>query len=309
MSDHHSDMQRQQALTITSGSPVVPYEQHQEQRSPIVGRLLKFNGRGRESFYSYKQADTGVVVKLPIGTKLVVNLEEAKRGVTIWGLVEGKQRPIVQIVGNALDRAWRDPGRDQLGNHDRSLWPIGLSGQREDPVKYTKWLYLKEPGSDQIFTYTSDSFGGNLAFRNLVDRYQKLLVSHPKNTAACHLIIALNETTMASKFGEILRPKFEICDEWESKQLFAEAMAAAIDLDDDRDTVGQDGTAIAPSEAATAIEGNRDELDHALENAGGTHRPQRSIKISMTRFPFEQQATELPEPVEALLPQEQLAFK
>jgi hypothetical protein len=73
---------------------------------------------------------------------------------------------------------------------------------------------------------------------------------------------------MASKFGEILRPKFEICDEWEPKQLFAEAMAAAIDLDDDRDTVGQDGTAIGitASEALAAIEDGR-VLEHGRAGA------------------------------------------
>jgi hypothetical protein len=189
------------ALAISTGSPAIAYEL--EARSPIVGRILKFNGTGRESVYSYKRTEDNAVVKLPRPTKLVANLDELKRGVVIWGTKNGQKKPICQILGNALDPAWRDPPRDRLGNHDRALWPLNGKGQPEDPVKYSWWMYLKEPGSDILYTFVTNTVGGAVALTNLVHRYRRLRTNNPKNTAACHPVIRLDEGMMASKdYGE-----------------------------------------------------------------------------------------------------------
>jgi hypothetical protein len=89
---------------------------------------------------------------------------------------------------------------------DPSEWPDGLDGDPADPWKYAKFLYLLDPLSAEVFTFTSSTTGGRIGISDLTAQIQLM-----RNTPAAVPIVELQSRQMKTKFGMKPRPFFQVC--------------------------------------------------------------------------------------------------
>jgi hypothetical protein len=71
------------------------------------------------------------------------------------------------------------PPRQSLGDNNPEDWPLGLSGQPEDPWKHQMYLVLQDPQSEALFTFITASVTGRRAVGNLLRHYDRLRRNHP----------------------------------------------------------------------------------------------------------------------------------
>ena len=124
----------------------------------IQGTLLKFN--------DWKWTPGKEALPLPEGTRLV-----AVKTAAAFVRWEDK-RPVEYI--------WREkgkplPDREALSMwDDRSEWEIGLSGDKEDPWRDTRYVYLIDPTTMTAYTFSTHSTGGRNAVRDLGDNIARV---------------------------------------------------------------------------------------------------------------------------------------
>jgi hypothetical protein len=110
-----------------------------------------------------------------------------------------------------------------------SEWPTGLSGEPEDPWKYAKFLYLLDPLSAEIFTFTSSTTGGRIGLSDLADQIQLMRRTRPGAVP----IVELQSRAMKTKFGMKPRPFFQVVG-WRVKSDEAQKLLTdSTDKDDD----------------------------------------------------------------------------
>jgi hypothetical protein len=89
---------------------------------------------------------------------------------------------------------------------DESEWPDGLDGKPADPWKYTKFLYLLDPVSAEVFTFTSSTTGGRIGISDLTAQIQLMRNTRPGAVP----IVELQSRQMKTKFGMKPRPFFQV---------------------------------------------------------------------------------------------------
>jgi hypothetical protein len=89
---------------------------------------------------------------------------------------------------------------------DQSEWPDGLDGKPADPWKYTKFLYLLDPTTAEVFTFTLSTTGGKIAISDLAAQIQLMRNTQPGAVP----IIELQSRQMKTKFGMKPRPFFQV---------------------------------------------------------------------------------------------------
>jgi len=62
---------------------------------------------------------------------------------------------------------------------DPSEWPDGLDGNPADPWRYAKFLYLLDPLSAEVFTFTSSTTGGRIGISDLSSQIQLMRNTRP----------------------------------------------------------------------------------------------------------------------------------
>jgi hypothetical protein len=107
------------------------------------GRLIQFNG----STGIHRTLDDDVEV--PSGSEFVALLHETQRGFIKFN--DGGP-PDVRMVG--ISENAEAPKRETLGDHDKDAWPIGMSGDKQDPWKeqYAVPLVCNDAGGE-LFVY------------------------------------------------------------------------------------------------------------------------------------------------------------
>src|SRR6516164_9369349 len=90
---------------------------------------------------------------------------------------------------------------------DPSEWPGGLDGDPADPWKYAKFLYLLDPLSVEVFTFTSSTTGGRIGISDLTAQIQLMRNTRPGAVP----IVELQSRLMKTKFGMKPRPFFQVC--------------------------------------------------------------------------------------------------
>jgi hypothetical protein len=142
------------------------------------------------------------------GTCAIALMNEARHGWVYW---PDNKKPIYQPgrIGK-LCEGFTLPDRQMLGNLDQESWPIGLSGQHEDPWRKTIFLPMRLLDEDEtILTFTSSSEGGRSAFYYLLKRYAWLVEKHVGQYPVIKLGV---EEYEHPKFGMLAKPKLEITD-------------------------------------------------------------------------------------------------
>jgi hypothetical protein len=95
-----------------------------------------------------------------------------------WIKFNGKDNPPTQIAG-LLYENFELPSRESLGDNDYAEWPIGLSGQPEDPWKRGTYIVIQDVDTKEFFTFVTRSKTGRTAAANLLRHYERLRKSHP----------------------------------------------------------------------------------------------------------------------------------
>lgn len=88
----------------------------------------------------------------------------------------------------------------------RSEWPDGLDGRPADPWKYARFLYLLDPLTAEVFTFTSSTNGGRVGIEDLAAQIQLMRGTRPGAVP----IVELQSRQMKTKFGTTPRPFFQV---------------------------------------------------------------------------------------------------
>jgi hypothetical protein len=96
--------------------------------------------------------------------------------------------------------------REQLGDTDQTLWEKGPDAKPRDPWQHTKFVYLVDQNSAQSYTFSTSSFGGHEAVRNLADAIARMRTAHPNAMA----VVALDAAPMATRYGRKSKPILRI---------------------------------------------------------------------------------------------------
>jgi hypothetical protein len=112
---------------------------------------------------------------------------------------------------------------------DPSEWPDGLDGKPADPWRYAKFLFLIDPASAEVFTFTSSTTGGRIGLNDLTAQIKLMRSTRPGAVP----IVELQSRQMKTKFGMKPRPFFQVVG-WRVKNEEATKLIAdSTDKDDD----------------------------------------------------------------------------
>jgi hypothetical protein len=173
-----------QAAPANSSTAVVPagstavalpdtrtaHQQYLDEVAPstIVGRMARFSKDGK-----FVLPDTDE--EISADDDYVAMCDEVLIG---WVKFNEEGTPPDRIAGLLYD-GWIMPPRESLGDNDRAQWPLGLSGQPEDPWLHQMMLVLQKPATQELFTFVTTSKTGRRAVGNLLRHYDRLMKSHP----------------------------------------------------------------------------------------------------------------------------------
>ena len=192
MSDNHSLMQQQPAA-MPANDGWGDAAQEAGERT-IRGTLLKFaDWRSTAGKEAKPVAD---------GTTLV-----ALATVAMWVRWEDSKPAEYRV----RQPGRRLPDREELGHSDESEWERDASGERQDPWRNTRLVYLVDPKTAEAFTFTTSSWGGRGAVAELGDQISRMRSVH----ADAVPIVELRAAEMPTKYGRKSRPVFKIV-EWKT---------------------------------------------------------------------------------------------
>jgi len=162
-------------------------------QSYIVGDLLKFN----KGEWLAGQDET----EMPVGTELVAATHLLQSGWMRWD--DGK--PVEIIMGCRAD-GFRPPARETLGYTDKSTWGE-LNGQVIDPWRRADVLYMADPKTGQVYTFSPMSDGGLQAIKGLMREYGPHLRTNPNEIPT----VSLGSTWYKHpSFGKVYKPVLEL---------------------------------------------------------------------------------------------------
>lgn len=181
-------------------------------QSMIVGKLLRFT---KGDYVAGQDME-----EVAIGTRLVVNMDSILIGWQRWE----DQRPAEQAMG-LLVEGFQPPRRDALGFTDQSQWEVDDRGQPRDPWQESNVVLMKDPESDELYTFTAASKGSIGAVQKLCAAYSKEM----RERSGEYPVIELGvDSYMHSNkaFGRIKFPVLGIVD-WTDKSEFEVAPEAS----------------------------------------------------------------------------------
>jgi hypothetical protein len=116
------------------------------------------------------------------------------------------------VDGKPAQHIKREPGRvlpdrEELGDLDASLWQPGPDGKPRDPWQNTRYVYLLDPISMEVLTFSTSSFGGRAAAINLADQIKRM---RGLGCASALPVVELGADKMPTKFGMKSKPLFKI---------------------------------------------------------------------------------------------------
>lgn len=114
--------------------------------------------------------------------------------------------------GKPVQYVRREPGkklpdREELGDLDASLWQPGPDGKSRDPWQSTRFVYLLDPISMEMLTYSTSSSGGRTAVINLADQITRM---RELGRVGAQPVVELGAEKMPTKFGMKSKPLFKI---------------------------------------------------------------------------------------------------
>lgn len=182
---------RQQELALLAS-----YGKQASRQTGIVGKLLRFT----KGEYLAGQDDEEV----PIGTKVIVNVDSCLCGWTLWL----NKKPVDQDMGQIIKNFQPKP-RSELSMSEPSDWPIDDRGNARDPWQFSNQCLMKNAKNGEIYTFTTTSKGGIGAVGTLLAAATEYMQEGNED----YPIVELNtDSYKHNEYGKILLPMFEIVD-------------------------------------------------------------------------------------------------
>jgi hypothetical protein len=146
--------------------------------------------------------------EVPLGTQYVVH---ANQLTYCW--IKFRDNKVVEprLHGKAAEK-WVPPEREDLDDNDKSKWEIGLDGKPKDPWCFQHLLPFENLETGEVLIFATPSNGGQIATEELVREYAYRLKR--KKSRALPIVKLAASTFTSPKFGEVVRPLFEI-EGWE----------------------------------------------------------------------------------------------
>jgi hypothetical protein len=155
---------------VTSTAVTVPDSRDYRSRyldeiapSSIAGRLIKFSKDGK-----FVTNDDGEPISE--AAEFIALCDETLVG---WIRFNGDDTPPDRHQGLLYD-GFVMPPRPSLGDLDEAQWPLGLSGQPQDPWQHQMCLVLQNVDSREMFTFSTTSVSGRRAVGNLLRHYDRM---------------------------------------------------------------------------------------------------------------------------------------
>jgi hypothetical protein len=149
-----------------------PYrERYLDEVAPAMfpGKLVKFSKDGK-----FVVAESGE--EISPDADFVALCDETLIG---WIRFSDQEGEPPQRIQGILHDGFQMPPREALGDTDPAQWPIGLSGQPEDPWQHQVVLVLQNRETLELFSFSTSSKTGRRAIGNLLRTYDRLQRSHP----------------------------------------------------------------------------------------------------------------------------------
>jgi hypothetical protein len=99
------------------------------------------------------------------------------------------------------------PDREALGDMDEALWEPGPDGNPRDPWQSTRFVYLLDPISVEILTFSTSSGGGRSAVIDLADQIARM---RKLGRPGALPIVELGSAPMKTQFGRKSKPVLKI---------------------------------------------------------------------------------------------------
>jgi hypothetical protein len=120
------------------------------------------------------------------------------------------KKPVVKIIGRRVD-GFISPPRNALPDQDEKRWPVGPKGP-QDPWQEVTLLLLKDATTDELFTWTNNSYGGrHYGLGEFFDAYVAEVKQHPGKDP----IVLLQSWERDTEWGKIATPRLKIVD-WQA---------------------------------------------------------------------------------------------
>jgi hypothetical protein len=159
----------------------------------IVGQLLRF--------LDWKLfARTGYSDPVEDGTRFLVI--ETRAAWVHWSDDSRPDKYVFREPGGEL------PDRNRLGDDDEDEWPVDPRGAPKDPWANTRFVYLADPETGELFTFTTSSIGGRRCVADLAKEIVRYRAEHPGALP----IVELSSTGMQTRYGQKSRPVLNIVD-------------------------------------------------------------------------------------------------
>jgi hypothetical protein len=100
------------------------------------------------------------------------------------------------------------PSRETLGYLDKSQWELDARGDPKEPWANTRYVYLLDPVTAEMLTYSTHTVGGRRGTEDLAMAIMRMRREHPGVTP----VAALDAAAMPTQHGRKSRPVFKIVD-------------------------------------------------------------------------------------------------
>jgi hypothetical protein len=115
--------------------------------------------------------------------------------------------------GNRPERyLFREPGRDlperdELGDLDQDKWEAGPGGgEKRDPWQHAAFLYLANEASAELLTFSTSTFGGRGAIRDLAEQIGLMRGAHPRAVPLVELV----NRPVSTRYGRKVWPHLKV---------------------------------------------------------------------------------------------------
>jgi hypothetical protein len=170
-------------------------------QSDIIGLPLKFT-KGRWFIKLSKEEEHDVTAT----ETFVVDPISYSEGWYKWK----DKKPVVKIAGRRVD-GFISPPRNALPDQDEKRWPVGPQGAK-DPWQEIQLLLLKDLASDELLTWSSNSYGGKIAIGEFLDAYVAEAKKHPGKDP---VVLLQSWERPTPDWGPIQTPRLKIVD-WQA---------------------------------------------------------------------------------------------
>jgi hypothetical protein len=156
-----------------------PQQQYLDEIDPagIVGRRIKFTREGK-----YVTADDDKLIDE--NATFIALMDQTLVG---YQRFFDDGRPPDRRMSLYYDPNFVKPQREELGDLNEDAWPLGLSGQPEDPWQHYNFVVLQCVETGALFTFSTRSKTGRRAVGSLLKHYDRDRRTHPNDVPVVRL--------------------------------------------------------------------------------------------------------------------------